>query len=134
MKTKSPLTPWKLGSIKQTKYWFGLSVDIFDWYLFHLNVLLKPDFSSSNRFVLSCVYKVTTGAQSFVSVIENVVPWFALSVATIMHILDQFRSRLISKLMKCISGILQKLLRYFNGTIISTLFVPSFPVYMLFHL
>ena len=30
--------------------------------------------------------------------------------------------------MKGISSVLQKLLRYFNGTIISTLFVPPFPV------
>ena len=30
--------------IKKSKYWFSISVDSSDWYLFQLNVLLKPDF------------------------------------------------------------------------------------------
>ena len=42
--------------------------------------------------------------------------------------LDNFRSRLISKLIKGISLVLQVLLRYINGTINSTFFVPSSPV------
>ena len=41
-------------------------------------------------------------------------------------LLKQFRSRLISQLIKCISRALQKLLKYFNGFIISIFFVPSF--------
>ena len=35
---------------------------------------------------------------------------------------------LISKLIKCISRVLQNLLKYFNGTIISTFLVTSSPV------
>ena len=42
--------------------------------------------------------------------------------------LDNFRSRLISQLIKGISIVLQVLLRYINGTINSTFFVPSSPV------
>ena len=45
-----------------------------------------------------------------------------------MHFLDQFRSRLISQLIKGISRVLQKSLRYFNATIISTFLVPLLPV------
>ena len=37
---------------------------------------------------------------------------FATGVAAIAHFLHQFRSRLISQLIKGISGVLQKLLRY----------------------
>ena len=43
--------------------------------------------------------------------------------------LDNFRSRLISQLIKGISIVLQVLLRYINGTINSTFFVPSSPVW-----
>ena len=43
-------------------------------------------------------------------------------------VLDQFRSRLISQSFKDIS-VRQKLLRYFNGTIIWTFFVPLTPVW-----
>ena len=41
------------------------------------------------------------------------------------HLLDQVKMRLISQWIKGISRVLQKLLRYFNGTINSTFFVPS---------
>ena len=64
----------------------------------------------------------------FVSVIGNVMPWFAILVATITQFPDQFRSRVISQLIKVIAGVFQKLLRYFNGTIISTISVPLSPV------
>ena len=60
-KTKSLLTPLKFGSIKQSKYWFCTFTDTFDWYLFQLIVLLKPDFNWSNSFTFSRVDKVTTG-------------------------------------------------------------------------
>ena len=59
-KTKSIFSPWKLGSIKKSKYWFCLSVDTFGWYLVQLNVLFKPDFNFSSRFALSWVDKVST--------------------------------------------------------------------------
>ena len=63
-------------------------------------------------------------------VIENVSPWFSTAVVTITHSLDYFRSRLIYKLIEDISGVLQKLFRYFNGTIISTFFVPLLSVWL----
>ena len=42
---------------------------------------------------------------------------------------DHVKIRLTSQLMKGISKVLQKLLKYFSGTIISTSFVPPFPVW-----
>ena len=57
-KTKSLLTPWKLGSINESKYGFGGCVVIFDWYLFQLFVLLKPDFNCSSSLDLFWVDKV----------------------------------------------------------------------------
>ena len=36
------------------------------------------------------------------------------------HLADQARSRLISQLINCTSGVLLKLLQYFNGTLILT--------------
>ena len=41
-------------------------------------------------------------------------------------LVDQFRRRLISQLINGISRVLQKLLKYFNGALILTFFVPSF--------
>ena len=41
---------------------------------------------------------------------------------------DHVKIRLTSQLIKGISKVLQKLLKYFSGTIISTSFVPPFPV------
>ena len=41
---------------------------------------------------------------------------------------DQDRTRLISQLINGISRVFQKVLKYFNITIISTFFVPSSPV------
>ena len=38
VKRKSLLIPWKLGSIKSSKYQFGASVVVFDLYLFQLIV------------------------------------------------------------------------------------------------
>ena len=60
-KTKSLLTPWKLGSIKWFKFGFYCSSSGFGKYLFQLIVLLKPDFNYGNNFALSCNDKVTTG-------------------------------------------------------------------------
>ena len=56
----------------------------------------------------------------------NSVPLIALAI--VKQFVDQVRIKLISQLINGISRVLQKLLRYFNGTIISTSFVPSFPV------
>ena len=85
--TIKQFTPWKRWSNKKSKYLFCLSVEIFDWYLFQVIVLLKPDFNCYNSFALSWVDKVMTET-SFVSVIEN----FVLPVAEeIMQFSDQFK-------------------------------------------
>ena len=81
--------------------------------------LLKPNFIWSNSFTLSWVDKVTTG-----NFIANVVPWFATAVKTIRGLADQVKIRLVWQLIDDISRTLEKLLKYFNGTIISTSFVP----------
>ena len=54
----SLFTPWKLRTIKQSKYGYGAFIVTFYWYLFQLIVLLKPDFSCCNGFALSWVDKV----------------------------------------------------------------------------
>ena len=48
-------------------------------------------------------------------------------ILIIKQFADQVRMSLISQLINGVSRALQKLLRYFNGTLISTCFVP-FPV------
>ena len=75
------------------------------------------------------VNKVITGAKSFVTVIENVVAWAATLVITVTHFSDQFRSRVLSHLIKSISRVFQKFLRWFNGTIIWAFFVLLSPVW-----
>ena len=64
--------------------------------VFNLIFLLKPHFNYSSRFSLSWFDKLTTRAQSFLSVIEDVVPWFATAAATRTQFADEFSSRLIS--------------------------------------
>ena len=49
-----------------------------------------------------------------------------VAIRTQVH--DHVKMRLTSQLIKGISKVLQKLLKYFSGTIISTFFVPSSPV------
>ena len=58
------------------------------------------------------------------SVIANVVGWFAAVLDDKIHFVGQVKIRLISQLTKDISRVLQKLLRYFNDTIILILFLP----------
>ena len=60
-KTKILFTPWKLGSIKKSQYGFGACIDTFDWYLFQLVVLSKPNFNYYNSFASSWVHKVESG-------------------------------------------------------------------------
>ena len=52
--------PWKLGSIKKSKYLFCVCSVTLDWCLVQLIVLLKPDSNCFNSFILSWVDKVTT--------------------------------------------------------------------------
>ena len=107
-KTKGPYTPWKLGSNKNSKYWFCLSVDIFDWYSFQIIVLLKPYFNRSSSFALSWFNEAPT------VIVIAIIPAPAEFVMT--QIDDHLRIRLISQLITGISIGLQKLLNYFNGT------------------
>ena len=99
-----------------------------DSYLFQLIVLLKPDFNCWSNFALSWVDKVTTGTYSFVSVIENFPSAVELVIA---QSLDQVKRRLSLQLINGISRVLQKLLKYFNGTIFSTSFL--FPLLGVFY-
>ena len=59
---------------------------------------------------------------------------FVISTAEeITHFLYQVKTRLISQLINGISRVLQKLLKYFNGTAISTSFVlPATRFFLLF--
>ena len=59
--------------------------------------------------------------------IANAVPWPAAALDT-TQFADQAKMRIISELINCILRVLQKLLKYFNGTIILTSFVPLFPI------
>ena len=63
------------------------------------------------------------------SVIAIVPTWFAILPDDITQFADQMRIRLFSQSIKGISGLLQKLLKYFNGTAISTIFALSLPVW-----
>ena len=84
----------------------------------------------------SSVYKVATRTYNFVFVILNVTfvgetslcvfVIALLSVLVITHSLDQGKIKDTSQLINDISHALQKLLRYFNGTAISTSFLPDF--------
>ena len=62
------------------------------------------------------------------SVIVNSGNLLAAVPATKIHFSIYFNWRLISQLTNGISIVLQKLLRYFNGTISSTSFVPQFSI------
>ena len=82
-------------------------------------------------YYLDKVAKVTIGTEIFVSVIANVVFWFAAAL-DIKQFEDQVGMTLISQLFNSISRVFQKLLKYFNATIIWTVFIPSFPVEPIF--
>ena len=59
--------------------------------------------------------------ESFVSVIPNVAGLFEPVLDNITQFADQIRIRLVSQLINRIPWLLQKLLKYFNGTIIQDL-------------
>ena len=54
-------------------------------------------------------------------------------VETITQFLDHVKLRLISQLNKGIYRVLQKSLKYFSGTIISTFLVPFYPAFFFFN-
>ena len=77
-----------------------------------LIVLLKPDSSCGNNFALSWVNKVTTGTWKI-----------CFSYCKCRNLICQLR--LILQLIKGISRVLQKLLKHFNGIIISMFIILS---------
>ena len=106
-KTKTLFTPWKLESIKKYKYWFWLSNDTFDWYLFQLIVLLKPDFNCWNSF---------SSILSWQGYNCNIKFCFCYCIfrcpSRRRNNTDQARITLIWQLIKGISRVLQKRLKY----------------------
>ena len=102
-------TPRKLGSVKWFKFAFSAINSGFGRYLFQMIVLLKPDYNFGNNFELS-------------SVIVNLEFWSATLVLIITQSADQVKISSTSQLIKSILRVLQTLLKYFNGTIISILF------------
>ena len=129
-KIKSLFTPWKLESIRQSKYLFPSWFVVLARYLFQVIVLLQPNSNFLRSSLFSWVDKVTTGAYSLVSFIY-VGLWLVVVPATIMQFLEHFNWRLISQLIIGISSVLPKLPRYFNRTIISISFVPPFFLFVL---
>ena len=69
---------------------------------------------------------MTTETQSFVSVISNL---HAAVESVRTQVDDHVKTRLTSQLINDISRVLQKLLKCFNGTIISTSFVLPLSVF-----
>ena len=63
-----------VGSIKWFKWLVLVWLVISDLYLFHLIVLLNPNFNCSKKLLSSVYDKVTTRTYNFVSVILNVSP------------------------------------------------------------
>ena len=94
---------------------------VFGSYLFQLIVRLKPGFNCSSSFALYWVDKVTTGRKNLVSVTANVSAFVSLDNT---HLSDPVKIRLFSRLIKDISRVLLKILKYVSGTTISTSFVP----------
>ena len=79
--------------------------------------------------MFSWVDKVTTGTQSLVSFVWKLGFWLFAVPATLIQFLDHLNWRLVSQLIKGVSSAFQKLFSYFNRSIISTSFVPPFPVW-----
>ena len=85
-----------------------------DWYLFQLDVLVKPDFNHWRSCALSWVDKVTS-----YKVVANLPAPVKL---VITQVDDYVKMKLTSQLINSISRVLPELLEYFNGTITSTSF------------
>ena len=88
-------------------------------YLFQLFLHLNPDFNCCNSYALSSVDKVLT--------IKFCISYSKCCCFTRSSIWNQVKMRLISQLINYILRVLQKLLKYFNGTIIWKAFFVSYP-------
>ena len=110
------------------KLLFCVWLVISDLYLFHLMVLLNTALNCSKSILSFSVDKVTTGTYNFVSVILNIafigevsLRVFVLalfSMLVITQFSDQVKIKDTSQLINGIFKVLQKLLKYFNGTAI----------------
>ena len=110
-----------------------VSLVISDLYLFNFIVPLNPDFNCSRSLLSFSVDKVTSGTRTFASFILNVaffrafiavIAWSASGAASLVALFaitpfsDEVKIKLISHLINGISGVLQQLLKCFNGTTI----------------
>ena len=103
-------------------------------------VLLNPNFNCSKKLLSSFVDKVKTGTYNYVSFILNIafvgeesLRLFVIGLLfmlVITQFADQVKVKDTSQLINDMSKLLQKLLKYFNGTAISTF---SFYQICLFH-
>ena len=114
---------------------FCVSLVISDLYLFHLIVLFTPVLNCSKSDLSFSVDKVTVGTRNFVFVILNVAFVGEVSLRVFIIILlsklvltqfsDQVKVKDTSQLINGIFKLLQKLLKYFEGTAISASFLPD---------
>ena len=88
-------------------------------------VLIKTSSEDEDETRLQDVFIKTNVCWVFI-IFANVVAWFA-AVLDIAKLADKVRMKLISQLINGILRVLQKLFKYFNGTITLNFFVPSFP-------
>ena len=97
-------------------------IDIF----FELFVRLNPEFNCCSSFAVGFYFesKLQLVEINFCTCYCKFCFFICSSIRYYDTFLDQTNIRLISQLIKDISMFLQKLLRYFNGTIISTFSVP----------
>ena len=78
---------------------------------------MNPIFNCYNNFLLQFfVDKITTGTWSFVSVNEYLAGPAEVEITE--HFYTKFRIRLFLQLIKDISRVLQKMLKYFNENVI----------------
>ena len=105
---------------------FVFLVRLFDWFLFQLIVLLKPDFNCCNSFSLSWFDK--SYDKNFVTSV----------LKERKQSSEQVKMRLILKIINDISRVLQKYFKYFNDFAILRSFVlPAagmFPVTLICNL
>ena len=115
---------------------------------------MNPDFNCSKTLLSFSAAKVTTGTYNFVSFILKFAfvglliqatagsalgSAYLVALPVITQFSDQVRVKDTSQLINGMSSVLQKLLKYFNGTSISTssfsTFLPSnFPVILVLQL
>ena len=117
----TPIATWKPGSITKSRQLLWVCGDPFSWYLQQLVVLWKPDFCCCSSFLSFWLDYVTTCPCIFGLNITNVTTTVVLSVTQVG---DHVNKILISQLVSSISRTLQKSLKYFKSTVISTFLVP----------